>query len=88
MTYDLIVENIKCSGCAHTIKTGLSKLPGVESVDVDIPNGVIHIETHAETKRESLIEKLHHMGYPEPGKGSGITTATSFVSCMIGRVTS
>jgi copper chaperone len=88
MVHQIKVENIKCNGCAHTIKSGLSKLPGVESVEVDIANGIIHIEAQEEVTREFMIDKLHHMGYPEPGNGSGLTTATSFVSCMIGRVTS
>lgn len=88
MVYQIKVENVKCIGCAQTIKSGLSRLPGVESVDVDITKGVIYIEAQAQVTRESMIDKLHQMGYPEPGKGSGLTTATSFVSCMIGRVTS
>ncbi len=88
MVYQIKVENVKCNGCAQTIKSGLSRLPGVESVDVDIAKGVIYIEAQAQVTRESMIDKLHHMGYPEPGKGSGLTTATSFVSCVIGRVTS
>ncbi len=41
MTYDMKLVNIKCTGCTHTIKTGLGKLPGVESVEVDIPKGVM-----------------------------------------------
>ncbi len=85
---DIKVENIKCGGCAHSIKTGLQKIKGVSKVDIDIENGIIHLESQSQIMRDEVILKLHSMGYPEPGKGSGLTTATSFVSCMIGRVTS
>ena len=88
MKFDIQVENIKCGGCAHSIKSSLVKLTGVNHVEVNIEEGIIHIDATEDVTREAIIEKLHHMGYPEPGKGSGLTTATSFVSCMIGKVTS
>jgi copper chaperone CopZ len=83
---DIKVENVKCNGCANTIKHGLLKIKGVNEVNIDIENGVIHVENDEIAQREEIVSKLHAMGYPEPGKGSGLTTATSFVSCMIGRV--
>jgi copper chaperone len=85
---EIRVENIKCHGCAGSIKNGLSNLNGVKNVNVDIENGIVSIDTDETVDKEKIISKLHSMGYPEPGKGSGLTTATSFVSCMIGRVTS
>jgi copper chaperone len=85
---DINVENIKCGGCAHSIKTGLLKIKGVSEVDIDIQNGIIHLQGDEQVERSEVVAKLYSMGYPEPGKGSGLTTATSFVSCMIGRVTS
>jgi copper chaperone len=85
---EIKVENIKCGGCAHSIKTGLMKMQGVEGVYVDVDQGIIRLESLENLDRDAISAKLHSMGYPEPGKGSGLTTATSFVSCMIGRVTS
>jgi copper chaperone len=88
MNMEIKVENIKCNGCAHSIKTGLMKIDGIKEVDVDIEHGSIRIDGMENLDRDIITSKLHSMGYPEPGKGSGLTTATSFVSCMIGRVTS
>ena len=85
---EIRVENIKCHGCAGSIKNGLSNLNGVKNVNVDIENGTVSLDTDETVDKGKIISKLHAMGYPEPGKGSGLTTATSFVSCMIGRVTS
>ncbi len=84
---EIQVENIKCHGCANSIKGSLKKISGVDDVNVDVENGTISIEgKDEELNRDEIIAKLHSMGYPEPGKGSGLTTATSYVSCMIGRV--
>jgi len=86
---ELKVENIKCGGCANSIKNSLLKFEGVKDIKVDIENGTIQIDGEVDEDHKSQIKaKLHSMGYPEPGQGSGFTTASSFVSCMIGRVTS
>ena len=84
---EIKVENIKCHGCANSIKNGLLKIKGVEDVDVRIDQGIIDVNGK-DIDRDKIVSRLHSMGYPEPGQGSGLTTATSFVSCMIGRVTS
>lgn len=84
---EIKVENIKCHGCANSIKNGLLKVKGVEDVDVRIDQGIIDVNGK-DMDRNEIVSRLHSMGYPEPGQGSGLTTATSFVSCMIGRVTS
>lgn len=88
MKHNLNVENIKCSGCAHSIETSLSKMQGVLQVKVDITQGSIQLDVDEVDTLKAVIEKLHHMGYPLPGKGSGMTTATSYISCLIGKVTS
>lgn len=83
---EIKVENIKCNGCATSIKNGLLKIEGVHDVNINIENGTVSLETETNVDKEKIVAKLHSMGYPEPGKGSGLTTATSYVSCMIGRV--
>ena len=84
---EIQVENIKCHGCANSITGSLKKMHGVQDVNVNVENGTIAIDgKEEELNRDEIIAKLRSMGYPEPGKGSGLTTATSYVSCMIGRV--
>jgi hypothetical protein len=41
MTYQIQVENIKCGGCAKTIRTTIGELAGIDSVDVDIAEGMV-----------------------------------------------
>ncbi len=83
---EIKVENIKCSGCAHTIKSAIQKMKGVDTVEVDVSEGSVKVSGSIDEK--DIVGKLHTMGYPLPGMGSGLTTATSYVSCMIGKISS
>ena len=89
MKHVIDVENIKCGGCANSIKGKLGALEGVSGVQVDIENGRISLEA-PEDSRASLVETLLASGYPETGSVEGIKAAKakarSFVSCAIGRM--
>ena len=89
MSYSIDVENIKCAGCASTIKSRLSGLEQVDNVSVAIEEGIVTIEGD-ETFREQAAAELLRLGYPEKGTAEGIKAAAakakSFVSCAIGRM--
>lgn len=91
MNYQISVENIKCGGCANTIKTKLKAIEGITEVNVDIATGMVSIEGNEGT-REHLVATLLKLGYPESGSAEGIAAAKakakSFVSCAIGRMNS
>jgi copper chaperone len=86
MILDISVENIKCGGCANSIRQAVEKISGVHAVEVNIEEGTIHVEGSEAMQKQEIVTKLQQMGYPEPGKGNPLTTVNSFVSCMIGRV--
>ncbi len=89
MSIEIIVENIKCGGCANTITTKLKELEGVNDVSVNIEEGKVSIDGN-EAERDTYIAALAGMGYPEvdsvQGLGSVGAKAKSFVSCAIGRM--
>ncbi len=89
MAFTLSVENIKCGGCANTITTKLASLEGIKTVDVDIENGKVCVDGN-DNQRETIINTLLKLGYPESGTVEGITAAKakakSFVSCAVGRM--
>lgn len=85
---EIIVDNIKCNGCATSVKNKLMKLHGVQDVVVDVEKGLVSIDGLEEERRTEAIDALASMGYTEPGKGNMIDSAKSYVSCMIGRVQS
>ena len=83
------VENIKCGGCAGSIRKGLATLDGVGTIEVDIEGGVIEVQASEELRPE-ITRKLASMGYPETGTVQGLKSAgakaRSFVSCAVGRI--
>ena len=91
MAYQVKVENIKCGGCASTIRSKLEAIEGVSGVDVQVEDGIVSIEA-AEDTREAVTARLTSLGYPESGTAEGIAAAKararSFVSCAVGRLSS
>ena len=89
MKFDFDVENIKCGGCAGTIKKRLQADAGISSVEVDVAAGRVSIEAETDATERWRAELLS-MGYPEKGTAEGLAAAKakakSFVSCAIGRV--
>lgn len=89
MAFSIRVENIKCGGCANTIRKRMTEIPGVTSAEVDIEQGLVHIEGEDSTQ-VSVVASLREAGYPETGSAEGLAAlkakASSFVSCAIGRM--
>lgn len=89
MSYVIEVENIKCGGCANSIRKGLLQDSRIRSVEIDIEGGKVSIDGE-ESARDEIAIELAHMGYPEVGSVEGMRAAAakakSFVSCAIGRI--
>ncbi|WP_018948095.1 heavy-metal-associated domain-containing protein [Thioalkalivibrio sp. ALMg11] len=83
------VENIKCGGCASSIRKGLLQVEGVTGAEVDVEGGAVDVEA-PDSAREAVAAKLANMGYPEVGSVSGLRSASakakSFASCAVGRM--
>ncbi len=85
-TENIIVGNLKCSGCANTITKELLKLPGMKTVEVDNDKDQIAV-SYEGLDRNAITEKLHSLGYPEATEENGLLLQLkSFSSCMIGRI--
>lgn len=89
MAFIIEVDNIKCGGCANTIRKRLQALPGVGEVEVMVAEGKVRVAAD-ESQRAAVVETLLQAGYPETGSAQGMASlkakATSFVSCAIGRM--
>lgn len=86
MEQSIKVINIKCGGCANTIKKSLEK-HWVQWVQVDISSGTITYSEGLEKKEVSSL--LSSLGYPEVGSReaeSFLKKAQSYVSCAIGKI--
>lgn len=89
MNYTLSVENIKCGGCASSIRNKLIETSLAQAVEVDVELGEVRIDGNPEW-RSQAIQALARMGYPETGSVEGVRAAAakakSFVSCAVGRI--
>jgi copper chaperone len=88
MAVQIAVDNIKCGGCAATIRGKLEEAFAVP-VTVDVEQGVVSIAAPPEQRNE-IAARLRSLGYPEAGSVAGLqgagAKARSFVSCAIGRM--
>jgi copper chaperone CopZ len=85
------VANIRCEGCANTIRRALSERFG-NSVDIDldaVPR-MVTVEIKGEGDEELLISTLRKLGYPliddEVKSIEGaVMKGKSFLSCAVGK---
>ncbi|MBC8321828.1 MAG: heavy-metal-associated domain-containing protein [Bacteroidetes bacterium] len=83
----ITIENLKCNGCAATIKKGLYKFDEIESVNVDIEKSSVEIYFNGDQNNiDSYKLKLQNMGYPETGSNNTFSIAKSYVSCAVGKI--
>ncbi|MBJ2174314.1 heavy-metal-associated domain-containing protein [Aureibaculum sp. A20] len=81
------ILNLKCGGCANTIKKGILSVDGVSEVNIDLETSKVSVDSENETVLDSVKAKLSKMGYPEAGDTNTIMhKAKSFVSCATGRM--
>jgi len=86
----LEVQNVKCGGCAGTLKKALLKEYGEVEVDLEVEPRKITLDIK-ESQMEDLKVRLRKLGYPlttdalSPFQAAS-TTAKSFVSCAIGKI--
>jgi len=86
-TEKIIVENIKCHGCANTIRKEIAKLDGVKEVEVDVENAFVTVDFDETIQnKENVVKRLTTLGYPEQGENSLKSKVVSYVSCAVGRV--
>jgi copper chaperone len=83
----IYIANLKCGGCAATITKELSEITGVSNVKVDTDKDSVDVTYTESVERFEIIQKLHHLGYPEATEENGLLLQLkSYASCMLGRI--
>ena len=87
-TFEVI--NVKCSGCASTLKKSLAEEFGEVDVDLDVIPRKITLDID-DNNMISLRNKLKSLGYPMADEDLNTlekigTTAKSFASCAVGKM--
>lgn len=86
-TENIKVDNLKCHGCANTIRKELAWIGEVIAVEVNVEESIVKVDYTGKNKmRDVFVEKLRKLGYPEEGTGKFNQKVKSYVSCAIGRV--
>lgn len=80
------VENLKCQGCANSVRKRLLREPDVAAVDVNLDEGKVSVSFNHQPDRIKISEALAELGYPEQGKGNLLQKGKSYISCAIGRL--
>ena len=62
-TVTYTIPNISCMHCVHTIKTEVSDLAGVKSVDANAQTKVTTITFDAPATEEKIVEVLKEINY-------------------------
>jgi len=87
MKTTIFIQNLKCGGCANTIKSKLNNLSNISDVKVSIDEDSVTFNYSDDLALASAKETLKINGYPEIGAENTLgTKAKSFVSCAVGRV--
>ncbi len=91
MKQSFSVENVKCEGCANTLKSKLREKFGLVEVNLEVEPRQITLDIDDEHIGE-LAEALKNLGYPLSREKLGFVEdkaakAKSFVSCAIGKAT-
>ncbi len=86
------VLNIKCEGCANSIKKALA--PHFDDVEIDLSKEprIVTVEIENSEDEELLKNRLKNLGYPLVTDRCGFIEtkalkAKSFVSCAVGKFT-
>ncbi|RMR59364.1 Copper-translocating P-type ATPase [Pseudomonas syringae pv. actinidiae] len=62
-TFDLPISGMTCASCAGRVERALAKVPGVNSVTVNLANERAHVDTAAKTDPQTLIDAVSRAGY-------------------------
>lgn len=87
MRTSIIVQNLKCGGCANTITTKLSQLDNVNNIIVNTESSTVSFVALNADDALLVKQKLRTIGYPSIDDSNGmLSKAKSFVSCATGKM--
>lgn len=60
----LSVPNISCHHCAHTIKSEVSELKGIQSVEVDVNSKKVTVRFELPATESAIRNLMQEINYP------------------------
>lgn len=87
MQTKIIVQNLKCGGCASTIFKNLISIDGISEVNINAEESSVEFAYAEESSLNTVEEKLRNLGYPVLGNANTyLNKAKSFISCATGKM--
>jgi len=87
MRESLIIQNLKCGGCASTVIKQLESLEGVSKVDVEVELSQVNFDLQANELMKEVKARLKKIGYPVKGETNTFgSKAKSYISCATGKM--
>ncbi len=87
MKATIIVQNLKCDGCARTITNKLSELENISEVHVFPNTSMVSFEYEDSSDALNVKDKLKDLGYPSiDSKNTLASKAKSYLSCATGKM--
>ncbi|MDE3740898.1 cation transporter [Maribacter polysaccharolyticus] len=87
MKESIIVQNLKCGGCARTITNKLSEMENISEVVVVPEESSVTFAYNTSDDLSKVKERLINLGYPSvDNKNTLASKAKSFVSCATGKM--
>ena len=84
----IIVQNLKCGGCAKTITAKLSEMQNVSDINVNTDTSTVSFYLKNADDKHLIKEKLKTLGYPSIDDDNGVLSkVSSFISCAKGKMT-
>lgn len=87
MKTSIIVQNLKCGGCAKTIYTQLEKLKSLSDIEVEIESSKVSFSYNDMESALEAKRTLKSLGYPSiTDRNSMVDKTKSFFSCASGKI--
>lgn len=87
MKTSIIVQNLKCGGCANTISTKLTEIKNISNISVHVEDSKVSFNYINEADAFAVKDRLKDLGYPSIEDHNNIVSkAKSFVSCATGKL--
>ncbi|KAA3625548.1 MAG: copper chaperone [Flavobacterium sp.] len=81
------IQNLKCDGCARTVRTSLEQIDGITVLSVDPDKGTVDFNYKRLADYKLAHKRLLALGYPfVEDENSFLLKARSYVSCAVGKM--
>ncbi|CAM3938058.1 heavy metal-associated domain-containing protein [Nocardia ninae] len=57
------VTGMTCGGCATSVRDGIGRVSGVDTVTIDLPTGQVTVESAAPIERDTIVAAIDQAGY-------------------------